>query len=169
MSFFGYHGVHPEERMLGQRFVVDLQVYLDLRAPGRSDALQDTISYSDLHRIAKAVVEGEPHNLLESVAEAIAQQVLDSFSAEAEDSNWRVLIGDGTMDWLDGAFVIEDLGSHALKGKYEEIRIFRVLGPSDATRVGGMQENDHDNAFDDARTGSRAGGGASRGRRGRTG
>ena len=83
MSFFGYHGVHPEERKLGQRFIVDLQVYLDLRAPGRSDALKDTISYSELYGIAKAVMEGEPHSLLESVAETIAQQVLDSFSAEA--------------------------------------------------------------------------------------
>lgn len=83
MSFFGYHGVHPEERTLGQRFVVDLQVYLDLSAPGRSDALEDTVSYSEFYRIAKAVVEGEPHNLLESVAEAIAQQVLDTSRAEA--------------------------------------------------------------------------------------
>ena len=83
MSFFGYHGVHPEERKLGQRFVVDLQVYLDLRAPGRSDALEDTTSYSELYRIAKAVVEGESHNLLESVAGTIAQRVLDSSKAEA--------------------------------------------------------------------------------------
>ena len=89
MSFFGYHGVHAEERTLGQRFVVDLQVYLDMRAPGRSDVLHDTISYSELYHTAKAVVEGEPHNLLESVAETIAQQILNSFSAEAV----RVCVG----------------------------------------------------------------------------
>lgn len=75
--------------MLGQRFVVDLQVYLDLSAAGRSDALQDTITYSDLYRIAEAVVEGEPHSLLESVAETIAEQILDSFSAAAV----RVCVG----------------------------------------------------------------------------
>ncbi|MBI4312116.1 MAG: dihydroneopterin aldolase, partial [Chloroflexi bacterium] len=37
MAFYGYHGVNPEERALGQRFVVDLQVYLDLSRAGASD------------------------------------------------------------------------------------------------------------------------------------
>ena len=83
MTFYGYHGVHPEERRLGQRFNVNLQVYLDLGAPGRSDNLEDTVSCSDLYRAAKAVVEGEPHSLLESVAESIAQQILDTFKVEA--------------------------------------------------------------------------------------
>ena len=83
LTFYGYHGVHPEERKLGQRFTVDIRAYLDLTAPGRSDNLEDTVSYSELYRIAKAVVEGEPHNLLESVAETIARRILDSFSVEA--------------------------------------------------------------------------------------
>ena len=83
MTFYGYHGVHPEERELGQRFKVDLQVHLDLSLPGRSDALKDTVSYSELFQVAKAVVEGEPHNLLESLAETIAQRVLQTFVVEA--------------------------------------------------------------------------------------
>jgi adenylate cyclase len=62
---------------------------------------------------------------LESFAKA-------EFSAEEEFSSWRVLIGDGTMDLLDGGFTTQDIGSHALKGKHEEIRIFRVLGTSDS-------------------------------------
>jgi len=83
MTFYGYHGVNPEERKVGQPFMVDLQVYGDFRVPGRSDNLEDTVDYSELYRITKAVVEGEPHNLLESVAETIAQRILDSFEVAA--------------------------------------------------------------------------------------
>ena len=79
MSFYAYHGVNPEERKLGQWFVVDLWVELDLTAPGHSDALADTVSYTHLYRAVKAVVESETHNLLEAVAEAVAQRVLSSF------------------------------------------------------------------------------------------
>ena len=83
MTFYGYHGIRPEERKLGQRFTVDVQAHLDLRAPGRSDKLTDTVNYVEIYRIAKAVVEGEPHNILESVAETVALRILDSFLVEA--------------------------------------------------------------------------------------
>lgn len=56
----------------------------------------------------------------------------DDFSAAESGPDWRVLIGDATMEHLDGAFRTQDLGLHALKGKHDEIRIFRVLGPSEA-------------------------------------
>ncbi|MBI4338421.1 MAG: dihydroneopterin aldolase [Chloroflexi bacterium] len=79
MAFYGYHGVNPEERALGQRFIVDLHVYLDLSMPGASDILADTISYSELYRTAQSVLEGQPYNLLEAVAQALAQRVLTSF------------------------------------------------------------------------------------------
>ncbi|HET9017000.1 MAG TPA: dihydroneopterin aldolase [Thermomicrobiaceae bacterium] len=76
MVFYGYHGVHAEERRLGQRFVVDLTASCDLRPAGTSDRLAETVSYSDLYRITREVVEGEPCDLVESVAEEIANRVL---------------------------------------------------------------------------------------------
>ncbi len=76
MQFYGFHGVNPEERRLGQPFVVDLEAELDLLAAGASDRLQDTVSYTDLYRVVKGVVEGEPRNLLEAAAAAIAHGVL---------------------------------------------------------------------------------------------
>ena len=78
MTFYAYHGVNPEERRLGQRFVVDLWAKLDLSTPGHSDALADTVSYSNLYQTVKAVVEGEAYNLLEAVAEAVAHRILAS-------------------------------------------------------------------------------------------
>jgi dihydroneopterin aldolase len=77
MVFYGYHGVHDEERRLGQRFVVDLEATCDLHAAAVSDDIARTVSYSDLYRITKTVVEGPARALIESVAEAIATEVLE--------------------------------------------------------------------------------------------
>ena len=77
MQFYGFHGVNPEERRLGQPFVVDLEAELDLQPAGDSDRLQDTVSYTHLYRVVKAVVEGEPRNLLETAAAAIANGVFE--------------------------------------------------------------------------------------------
>ncbi len=83
MQFYGYHGVNPEERTLGQRYVVDLTAELDLRRAGKSDRLEDTVSYSHIYHAVRAVMEGEPRNLLESAAQAIADRVLSEFPVES--------------------------------------------------------------------------------------
>jgi dihydroneopterin aldolase len=80
MEFYGYHGVLPEETILGQRFSVDLAVDVDLKRAGLTDDLEDSISYVDLYQLCKEVVEGEPYKLIEAVAEKIAQQTLDQFA-----------------------------------------------------------------------------------------
>ena len=76
MQFYGFHGVNPEEQRLGQPFVVDLEAELDLQSAGASDDLADTVSYTHLYRLARAAVEGEPRQLLESVAATIAAAAL---------------------------------------------------------------------------------------------
>lgn len=76
MAFFGHHGVNPPERELGQRFDVDVALTLDLAPAGRSDDLAQTVSYAHVYKAVRAVVEGEPRQLLEVVAEEIAQRVL---------------------------------------------------------------------------------------------
>ena len=78
MQFFGYHGVNPEEGTLGQRFAVDICVEGDLSMAGRTDDLAQTISYSRVAKQVRAVVEGPPHKLIESVAEEIAARLLAS-------------------------------------------------------------------------------------------
>ena len=83
MQFYGFHGVNPEERRLGQPFIVDLAAELDLSAASVSDRLPDTVSYTDLYRVVKAVVEGEPRNLLEAAAGAIAAGVLEQHPSVA--------------------------------------------------------------------------------------
>src|SRR3954451_21983275 len=79
MRFYAYHGVNPEERALGQRFTVDAVMAVDLRRAGQSDDLADTVSYSAVYKLVRGIVEGEPRNLIEAVAEAIAAAILTGF------------------------------------------------------------------------------------------
>ena len=80
MVFFGRHGVLASERELGQRFVVDLEMRLDLRRAGVSDDLTETVDYSEAHRQVREIVEGGPFDLIETVAERIAASILESHS-----------------------------------------------------------------------------------------
>ena len=83
MQFYGFHGVNPEERSLGQYYVVDLAVELDLRGPGASDQLEDTVSYTSLYGAVQVVMEGESKYLLEAAAQAIVDRVLAEFPVKA--------------------------------------------------------------------------------------
>ena len=76
MSFQGRHGVRAAERKKPQEFRVDIEVDCDLSQPGRTDRIEDTVDYTRVRAIAKNVIEGESHNLLESLAAQIAERVL---------------------------------------------------------------------------------------------
>ena len=79
MVFYGYHGATPPEKELGQNFVVDLEMEVDLKAPGASDELKDTVDYSHVYRVVKETVEGRGRNLLEGLADSVAQELLRIF------------------------------------------------------------------------------------------
>jgi dihydroneopterin aldolase len=79
MVFHGRHGTLPAERELGQPFVVDVELRLDLRPAGLSDDLAQTVDYGQVHRRAREIVEGEPVNLTETVAERIAAAILEDY------------------------------------------------------------------------------------------
>lgn len=83
LVFYGYHGVHPEERTLGQRFVVDLALDIDLRPAGQSDDLALTANYSEVYQAVRGVVEGPPRSLIEAVAEGVAEAALRVSKARA--------------------------------------------------------------------------------------
>jgi 7,8-dihydroneopterin aldolase/epimerase/oxygenase len=84
MEFYGYHGVFPEETKLGQRFVVDLIVFVDLKKAGETDELEHSVNYGELFRVCKEIVEGKPFKLVEAVAEKIAETVLSQFIIVSE-------------------------------------------------------------------------------------
>lgn len=72
----GYHGVFDHERRDGQEFVVDVRVWLDTRAAAESDDLDRTIHYGVLAEEVVAAVETDPVDLIEKLAERIAEVVL---------------------------------------------------------------------------------------------
>jgi dihydroneopterin aldolase len=80
MEFWGYHGAFKEENKLGQRFFVDLELYLDLSKAGHSDNLQDTVNYADVYNTTRQVVEQERYELVEAVAERLAAKILTEYS-----------------------------------------------------------------------------------------
>ncbi|WP_059174222.1 dihydroneopterin aldolase [Bacillus sp. FJAT-27445] len=90
MAFYGYHGVFSEETKLGQRFIVDLAVGLDLKRAGETDDLDASVNYAELYQVCREVVEGKPYKLIESVAEKIASRILGEF-ALIEEATVKVI------------------------------------------------------------------------------
>jgi len=84
MAFYGYHGTDPHEAKLGGRFFVDAVLEADLTKPGRSDRLEDTVNYEKVYAIIRDHVEGKRFNLLEALAQSIADEVLKDFSAVSQ-------------------------------------------------------------------------------------
>ncbi len=79
MLFYGYHGVLAEEKTLGQMFSVDVCLGLDLSHAGKTDDLDDTVSYAEVYQIIKDIVEKESYNLLETLAENIVHSVFNEY------------------------------------------------------------------------------------------
>ncbi|WP_047154296.1 dihydroneopterin aldolase [Aneurinibacillus tyrosinisolvens] len=84
MEFWGYHGAFKEENKLGQRFLVDLELYLDLSAAGHSDILADTVNYAEIYNTSREVVENERYELVEAVAERLAAKILGDYNLVQE-------------------------------------------------------------------------------------
>jgi 7,8-dihydroneopterin aldolase/epimerase/oxygenase len=76
MTFSGRHGVLASERTELQPFTVDVELAADLTRAGASDRLADTVDYTRAHAIVREVVEGEHRDLLEALAEQIAERLL---------------------------------------------------------------------------------------------
>lgn len=73
---YGHHGVFDFERREGQVFVVDLVLGVDTRPAAASDRLPDTVDYGSLVSAVKAAVERDPVDLIETVAQRIADVCL---------------------------------------------------------------------------------------------
>ncbi|WP_203978133.1 dihydroneopterin aldolase [Planotetraspora silvatica] len=72
----GRHGCLPAERELGQEFVVDVTLFLDTAPAAASDDLTKTVDYGALALQLVRTVEGEPVNLIETLADRLASDCL---------------------------------------------------------------------------------------------
>ena len=76
LVFRGFHGVFDFERRDGQDFVLDLVLHLDTSGAAASDDLQDTVDYGTLVEQVREVVEGDPVDLIETLAQRVADVCL---------------------------------------------------------------------------------------------
>ena len=79
---YGYHGVFEHERREGQVFVVDLTLGLDTASAAASDDLRDTVDYGSLVAAVKSAVEADPVDLIETLAQRIADVCLREHRVE---------------------------------------------------------------------------------------
>jgi len=83
MEFWGCHGVLPEERSKKQPFLVDAVLYLDTRPAAKSDRLDDTVDYAAVYETVRREVEDTQVNLVETLAENIANRILEQYQVNA--------------------------------------------------------------------------------------
>ena len=77
IEVFAYHGVLSEEKEGGQRFLVDVEVGLDLSGAGADDDLAQTVDYGLLTQRVHDVVASDRWDLIETVASRVADAVLE--------------------------------------------------------------------------------------------
>ena len=75
---FGYHGVFKEEQKNGQNFFVDVELSANLQK--LNDKLENTINYATIAELVKAEIETNPVQLIETLAERIADKILHNES-----------------------------------------------------------------------------------------
>ncbi len=75
MVFYGYHGVAEQEKILGGKFEVDVELEFDMTRAIRSDHLPDTISYEDIYHLVEKVVTESKFYLLEALAGHILKTI----------------------------------------------------------------------------------------------
>jgi dihydroneopterin aldolase len=82
MTFMGTHGVYAEEQLTPQPFEVDVELMLNLEPAGLSDDLGRTVDYGQVFETCRQIVESTRFDLIEALAEAIAQELLGGFPVD---------------------------------------------------------------------------------------
>ena len=77
LEVFGYHGVNEDERREGQRFLYD--VALDVGRAGLGDRIEEAVDYREVAACVREVSEGRRFHLLEALAAAVADALLERF------------------------------------------------------------------------------------------
>lgn len=79
LEFIGYHGVFEEEKKLGQKFLISLELDTELREAGIEDNIEKTIHYGYVAKTVEKVFFSKKYDLIESLGEDIAREVLKNY------------------------------------------------------------------------------------------
>ena len=102
----GHHGVLPVEREQGQDFLVDVVLHLDTRAAAASDDVADTVHYGELAERLAEVVAGEPVDLLETLAQRLADVCLSYELVERAEVTVHKPSAPIPLDFVDVAVTV---------------------------------------------------------------
>jgi len=80
---YAYHGVAPQENLIGNEYLIDLKLKVDISKAARTDEVADTVNYAEIHEAVKAEMS-IPSKLLEHVCGRIAKRLLAEFPAIEE-------------------------------------------------------------------------------------
>ncbi len=76
IALHGFHGVLEEERRVGQRFLVDVELDLEHEQAARTDSIEEAVDYREIVACVKRVSETRAYHLLEAFAAAVADALL---------------------------------------------------------------------------------------------
>ena len=82
LEVFANHGVHNEEKILGQKFFLSIFLSYDVKNAGLTDNINDTINYSAVAHFADNFMKKNTYNLLEALAQNLAEAILLNYNAE---------------------------------------------------------------------------------------
>jgi dihydroneopterin aldolase len=79
MGFYAFHGTTKAEKSVGQRFFLDVYIYLNLRRAGQSDNVKDTVDYEKVYNLIRNMMNTKKYNLIEALAEDVANVMFSNF------------------------------------------------------------------------------------------
>lgn len=79
LEVFARHGALPEENVLGQKFLISVNLYCSVRGAGQTDDLNQSVNYAKVSELIKKKTEENTFRLIERLAEYLAQEILLCF------------------------------------------------------------------------------------------
>ncbi len=83
MEFYAYHGCFKEEQVVGNRFIVNIAIKVDVQKPSKTDNIQDALNYVTVYELTKKEIQINSH-LVEHLTERILSAIHDKF----DDVDW---------------------------------------------------------------------------------
>ena len=78
MKFYAYHGVLPQENLVGTNYYIDLRLKTDFSRAAETDELEGTVNYADIHSAVKEEMQ-ITSQLLQHVCQRIARRIFHDF------------------------------------------------------------------------------------------
>ena len=98
LRVYGYHGVLEHERSEGQYFIVDATITVDSERAAATDDIANTVSYAEIAQLIAENVRNNPVNLLETLSQRLADEVLFAASPWAKKVKIKVSKPDAPID-----------------------------------------------------------------------